>query len=1390
MTDPAPLTRRPQLRWPYLWVGGASLALLALVRWLRGEDVLSLGLAAVGLVVTIVAVRALRRPRGWAVLAMGSLAVALGVAVAETRALRELEQAGEAWALAARNRDVARVADGIEEAAQRAMAAAFGAARTGMAIAPQVNGAESGLVIFEDGRPSARAGQSRVPLRPSREGVRLVRTRFYTALVASSTAPETSGRGGSGLRTELRRTAIATVLLTASPPADRFARPLVPSLAPADVARSIRLDPPLGDPVDPNDSTRRVVRAALESAEVLVVSAAPRSLEEARLAGLQRARVRTIVPLALAALLLLVVGWRRPARLPERLLTGGALLAAIALTPFGALSNISPLFNAANYFSPAGGPLTANIAAFTLTGLLVLLALFRVLRSTRLAESRRLALGLAVAIAALGPYALRDLARGIAFPPSGPSVGLWMAWQLALALAAAGILIAGASAGQVVLGRRRGVPAAFGPVLAAVAALGAPLLWQAPGAWPVWYPLVWIAAIGALAFGRRGRALVAAVAFVAGCGAVTLTWGATTRTRMQLAERDVPRLGATDMSAYPLLGRFTDGLALELRAPDRERLLERYAASDLALAGYPARLALWAGPSIDTPIATIALANIADADGVQRGMARLVRESDTPMIRAADDGPFTMLVAAVPFGGDTVATIAVPPRTWLLPPDPFTRLTGIAATSDRAPPYRLSLGAPLVGVATSRPERLSWRRDGTIMSADAEVGGDGLRRRAHVEVELRGFDALAPRGALLVLLDVGIVLLVWGASAMADGGLWRWLRWKRTRWRRSYRSRLSVALLAFFLAPAAAFALWEAYRLREDDRNARELLVREALRELDLPNGVPGDQRAGLLTTASLTSLAHAVGGPLFAYRDGVLSQASDPVLAALAPFGTLLPADVPTGASAERQPLDAADTPVFARFVPLATRNGLVGFRPTVGPEGRPLVVATAARGDEFALDARRADLAVLVVLVLVSGVLAALWLSGVAAQQLARPIGSLREAALAIADGRPMPPLDTMPPAEFVPVFGAFAQMATDLSTSRAALEEAQRRTAAVLREVASGVVAIRYDGTVVLANPRAAELLGSALVPGQLVLGAADGALPLVAPRVREFLERPDRALSDFDLTLPASGRQLRASLTRLPGGAVLTLDDVTELASAQRVLAWGEMARQVAHEIKNPLTPIRLGVQHLRRAWRDGRTDFGDILDTNVTRILSEIDHLDEIARAFSRYGSTPAERAPAEPTDIARATLDVVTLERMGEGGATWTLEVVPAEATHATSASTPLETSPPRVFALARADEFKEVVLNLFENARLAEARQVRCTIRTEGEAVVVRVHDDGVGMAPAVMAQIFQPHFSTRTSGSGLGLAISRRLLEGWGGTITAESAPGAGSCFTITLRRAPVPD
>jgi Signal transduction histidine kinase involved in nitrogen fixation and metabolism regulation len=224
---------------------------------------------------------------------------------------------------------------------------------------------------------------------------------------------------------------------------------------------------------------------------------------------------------------------------------------------------------------------------------------------------------------------------------------------------------------------------------------------------------------------------------------------------------------------------------------------------------------------------------------------------------------------------------------------------------------------------------------------------------------------------------------------------------------------------------------------------------------------------------------------------------------------------------------------------------------------------------------------------------------------------------------------------------------------------------------------------------------------------------------------------------------------------------------EVARAERVLAWGEMARQVAHEIKNPLTPIRLGVQHLRRARTDPRVNFDRVLDENVTRILSEIDRLDEIARAFSRYGSAPGELPAPESIDVAAILRDVVALEKMGVGDVTWTLA----------GAEQP-------VFADARGDELRDVLLNLFENARLARARKVSVKLSRLPGMVAIEIADDGAGIGKADLPRVFEPHFSTRTAGSGLGLAISRRLLESWRGTIAITSEVGKGARVVLTLQ------
>jgi signal transduction histidine kinase len=688
----------------------------------------------------------------------------------------------------------------------------------------------------------------------------------------------------------------------------------------------------------------------------------------------------------------------------------------------------------------------------------------------------------------------------------------------------------------------------------------------------------------------------------------------------------------------------------------------------------------------------------------------------------------------------------VAPRTRLIGSDAYARWYGLSPGEGNEPPYSVQVVSdPLEPLEPL--ESIRWRSLGTELHGDWPVQGPEGGGRAHVEVDLRGLDSLIPRGGLLLLIDLAAVALVWLLAATADGRVGRWLRMRR-RNVRSYRTRLSLALFLFFLVPAAAFAVWSWQQLFDDAQQSRRLLVSETIR------AVAGDRRE----PDWLRRESVRLDTKLLLYDAGVLVDASDSLFAELAPLGSLLRPDV--------NRVLVADEVSATRSEPLAGATGMMGYRVMPGSRGS-IVLAAPARVDDVQLDRRRRDLGVLVLFATAVGAVAALWLSAVAARQLARPIGALRTAARAVARGERELPFEGEPTSEFLPVFRAFQAMAVDLGESRAALEEAQRRTDAVLRTVASGVVAVDEQGRVILANPRAETLLGDVPRAGEPV---SRMSTPAVAARLAGFL-RSDAAEDAFDME--RDGRSLRGQLSRLSsGGAVLTLDDVTELAHAQRVLAWGEMARQVAHEIKNPLTPIRLGVQHLRRA--RGRSDFDQVLEQNVSRILNEIDRLDEIARSFSRYGSAPEERPPAEPIDVAAIVRDVVTLETLGEGSVEWTCRV---------------DGRPPR--ALARGDELREVLLNLFENARLAKATSVTATVcddRLEdgAPAVQIAVADDGIGIAEEVLPRIFEPHFSTRTSGSGLGLAITRRLVEGWGGTVTIESKLGEGTTVRVRLKGA----
>ncbi len=217
---------------------------------------------------------------------------------------------------------------------------------------------------------------------------------------------------------------------------------------------------------------------------------------------------------------------------------------------------------------------------------------------------------------------------------------------------------------------------------------------------------------------------------------------------------------------------------------------------------------------------------------------------------------------------------------------------------------------------------------------------------------------------------------------------------------------------------------------------------------------------------------------------------------------------------------------------------------------------------------------------------------------------------------------------------------------------------------------------------------------------------------------------------------------------------------ETASTARVVAWGEMARQVAHEIKNPLTPMRLGLQHLRRLGSDGRPDLPAQVDATVERLLVEIDRLDRIARSFARFGSPqPGQLEALGRVDLTEVVGEIAGLFTLGGHGPQVRLVGEGA------------------AMVSARREELVQVLLNLVDNARQAGAARIDLEVMPAG----LRVIDDGRGIPVEQLGRIFEPTFSTTTSGTGLGLAIVRRMVEGWGADISVESSEGVGTSVTI---------
>jgi signal transduction histidine kinase len=281
--------------------------------------------------------------------------------------------------------------------------------------------------------------------------------------------------------------------------------------------------------------------------------------------------------------------------------------------------------------------------------------------------------------------------------------------------------------------------------------------------------------------------------------------------------------------------------------------------------------------------------------------------------------------------------------------------------------------------------------------------------------------------------------------------------------------------------------------------------------------------------------------------------------------------------------------------------------------------------------------------------------------------------------------------------------------------------------------------------------------------------------MAERIADPVSRLTRATQriargDLDARIVASSAdEFRRLVDAFNGMAADLQRQRAELERTNRLAAWADMARQVAHDIKNPLTPIQLSAEHLRRVHEDHQKPLSPVLDTCVDTILSQVRLLRQISSEFSSFASSPEVKlAPTPLNDIVREVLQPY-LSSLGR------------EIQVRLELANDIPALPLDRVLVGRA------LVNIVENALHAMPGGGTLTVRTEAADDTVRliVVDTGVGMDDAARARLFEPYFSTRAAGTGLGLTIAKRNVELNGGSIEVDSAPGRGTVVTLTFRR-----
>jgi two-component system, NtrC family, nitrogen regulation sensor histidine kinase NtrY len=408
----------------------------------------------------------------------------------------------------------------------------------------------------------------------------------------------------------------------------------------------------------------------------------------------------------------------------------------------------------------------------------------------------------------------------------------------------------------------------------------------------------------------------------------------------------------------------------------------------------------------------------------------------------------------------------------------------------------------------------------------------------------------------------------------------------------------------------------------------------------------------------------------------------------------------------------------------------------------------------------------------------LSAIWIGMWFANRLVAPIRQLMGAAQEISEGDLGVQVDVNPADGDLAVLGStFNTMTSELKSQRdelvganTKLDERRRFMEAVLSGVTAGVIGVDADSTIRLINRSAETLLGAkeATLTGKKLAEA----VPEFGPLLKRAQKQGKRLVTDqITLRRQGSERNFAVRVTSEGGGQegqghVITFDDMTELVSAQRSTAWADVARRIAHEIKNPLTPIQLSAERIRRKYGDSITKDREVFDQCTDTIIRQVSDIGRMVDEFSAFARMP--KPVMEQNDVKEIVREAVFLFQVSRPDISFELDLPDK-----------------RVIILSDRRLLTQAVTNLVKNASEAidaaieadptgaGAGHIVAKVRAKGDRVQITVIDNGCGLPKEDRHRLVEPYMTTRAKGTGLGLAIVQRITEQHAGTLHLADAP-----------------